>query len=230
LISFLIPFRSEDKHRMHSFHWLCDLVVNDWPDSELFVAGNDGEPFNRSGSRNVAAQMCHGDILVFQDADSYVPVDQMEAAIGHLVDGSASFVYPYTHYYSLTELGTAQFMSNPGALPQQEDIEYLFPSEETPEPSVGGCVIMTREAFEKVRGYDTRFMGWGEEDRAMAMALETLAGNGLRIMGPLMHLWHPHPESKCFGSPYFLDNRVLCNRYREAHQNTPAMLALVSER
>jgi GT2 family glycosyltransferase len=51
--------------------------------------------------------------------------------------------------------------------------------------------------FERVNGFDTRFVGWGEEDVDMALRLRRA---GLRCGWPgpratLLHLWHPAKRS-----------------------------------
>jgi predicted glycosyltransferase involved in capsule biosynthesis len=117
-------------------------------------------------------------------------------------------------------------------VPVTEDLDhdYLFPSEDHPEPSVGGCIVVSRKAFDYVKGYDDRFIGWGEEDRAFEMSLATLVHPAIRLAGPIYHLWHPWKEEECFGQPNFMDNRLLCNRYREAINNPDLMGSLIDER
>ena len=61
------------------------------------------------------------------------------------------------------------------------------------ENSYGFCTGVARSDFEAVNGFDTRFVGWGEEDVDLAVRLR---GFGLRCgyAGPravLLHLWHP---------------------------------------
>jgi GT2 family glycosyltransferase len=58
--------------------------------------------------------------------------------------------------------------------------------------SYGYLLGVDRQDFERVNGYDTRFVGWGEEDVDIAVRLRRL---GLRCGHPgpdgtLIHLWH----------------------------------------
>ena len=60
----------------------------------------------------------------------------------------------------------------------------------------GFLLGVRRVDFERVNGYDTRFVGWGEEDVDLAVRLRRL---GLRCghAGPratVLHLWHPRAE------------------------------------
>lgn len=59
----------------------------------------------------------------------------------------------------------------------------------------GGIELYTRDAWEGVGGYDSRFVGYGAEDYALVHGLELL--NGPRDVSPLIPgimalLWHPH--------------------------------------
>jgi hypothetical protein len=67
---------------------------------------------------------------------------------------------------------------------------------------------------------DHRFVGWGQEDQAWAIALKCLFGNPWRSQnGPLWHMWHPPQDrmSREKGSPsswnlYRLYCRVAADR------------------
>lgn len=230
MISFLIPFRGNgDRYREESYRFVTKQIKKYWaPDGVELITCDKGTPdFNRSASRNLAAQKANGDVFVFLDADTNVPPEQVYEAVLAVQKG-LPWAFPYTYYCSLTEAGSQKYMTA-GSL-DSVDFTHVFPSIENPEPSVGGCVVVSRQAFDFVAGYDERFDGWGEEDRAFAMSLETLAGPPVQVPGRLYHLWHPAPKELCFYQPHFMDNRLLCNRYREARGNRPAMEQLVAER
>lgn len=69
----------------------------------------------------------------------------------------------------------------------------LVPEFEPHDRTYGYLLGLSRRDFLEVNGYDTRFVGWGEEDVDIAVRLRRL---GLRCghAGPhstLIHLWHP---------------------------------------
>lgn len=230
MISFIIPFHSDDPHRVFAREFVHQNLEQDFPHAQVLIGYKDmtTEPFNRAAARNSLAKQAKGGVLVFLDADSVVPAAQLQQAVAQAT--SRGWALPYDHYYNLTNKGSARlygvYTGTPTAFPPDE-IEHVFPSAQDPEPAVGGCVVVTKVIFDRVHGYDERFKGWGEEDRAFVLALEKLSAPMLRIPGPLYHCWHPAPEEDRFGQPHFQMNRQLCNRYREADQR--AMGVLVSE-
>lgn len=229
MISFLVPFKSEDPHRQASVKYVLDRLSEDWPKQEILFGYNMDGKFNRSAARNQLADAATGETFVFVDADSYCPALQVLAACAQIEAGNADWSFPYGRYCSLTELSTKRVIEGEPMVEERLDFDYVFPSVEHPEPSVGGCVVVSRGAFAMVGGYDERFVGWGEEDRAFALSLGTLLHPEVRLGGPIYHLWHPWVEADCFGQPHFESNRALCNRYREAAHNSTAMMNLVGE-
>lgn len=64
-----------------------------------------------------------------------------------------------------------------------------------PYEGYGFCLGVSRADFERVNGFDMRFVGWGGEDRDLAVRLRRF---GLRCGWPgpqatLLHLWHETP-------------------------------------
>lgn len=237
-IAFIIPFWGTDPWRKQSFDYLNEQLRNQFLGWESTVYCYGGETHNRSATRNELARMAldHGaQILVFIDADSILVPGAIEDSLPTVM-ARKSWLLPYTTYYNLTQEGSRMFMDSPPWLywrPEDGfEYEYVFPG---PDPrdrpaSVGGSVIVHREAWEKVNGYDERFRGWGGEDRAFAYALETMTGDLLRYPGAIYHLWHPAPEDQRFDNPDWERNRVLLERYEKAHLMPKLMGALVKER
>ena len=90
----------------------------------------------------------------------------------------------------------------------------------------GGIVVTTGETYRQAP-LDPRFVGWGQEDEAWALALSVLVGKPRRGTADLVHLWHPPAErkSRSVGNH---NNLALLNRYQRAARNADAMRALVA--
>jgi hypothetical protein len=92
----------------------------------------------------------------------------------------------------------------------------------------GGIVVLRRKVYDACP-LDPRFVGWGREDDAWALALHTLHGEAWRSVADLWHLWHPEqPRSnRKYGNDA---NNALYRRYHEASgRGREAMKALVTE-
>lgn len=230
MISFCIPFRTDNAQREISFQFITQTLKKEWPDDEILISDTGHRPFNRSASRNEAGEHAKGHTLVFLDADSYVPLIQLRQAIE--MSERHEWGFPFDLYYSLTAPGSLKFMTADDHFDfDTNDAIYTFPG---PDPfdrpaSVGGCVIVKKHAFVRVGGYDERFIGWAFEDRAFAYSLEAFYGPAFRAAGPLYHLWHPDVETDKFAHPQMEANRVLCNRYAAAVDNEFEMRKLINE-
>jgi hypothetical protein len=87
--------------------------------------------------------------------------------------------------------------------------------------------VMTRSCFEAVGGFDERFIGYGFEDIALALSLETICGPHHRMAGTIYHLWHPWAEFLHQNYPISLE---LYQRYAAAAGDAARMRALMKER
>jgi GT2 family glycosyltransferase len=181
------------------------------------------------------ANQGEGDIIVFIDADSIPNPDALMYSIDHVVR-CKKWMYPFSTYYNLTEAGSKDFMDSPPWVTwRPEDgyeYEYVFPDPVFPgdrPAAVGGSMVIHRDAWKEVRGYDERFKGWGGEDRAMSMALMTLIGEGPRYPAPIYHLWHPAPEAERFDHPNWKSNQELLERYQAVYQGRVSMRALLDD-
>jgi N-terminal domain of galactosyltransferase len=243
-IAFIIPFWGDEPYRRQSFAFLNNALNEHYKgafDPPAMAYTGIGNNKNRSAARNeLAAKAVYNgaDILVFIDADSVPDFDAVEESIGHVML-TKTYLFPYSKYYNLTEAGSKDFMENPPWprwRPEDSyDYEYVFPG---PDPfdrpaAVGGCIIVHKDAFKEVHGYDERFQGWGGEDRAFVLALEVLAGDPgletLRYPASIYHLWHPAPDSERFDHPNWEYNRQLLERYKGAHPWPKYMTDLVNE-
>jgi predicted glycosyltransferase involved in capsule biosynthesis len=169
------------------------------------------------------ATLAKGDVFVFVDADTYVPFAQIKDGVE--VARHFGWSLPYETYYSLTAESTERFLNNDD---KSLDFEFEFPGPDPIDrpPAVGGCIIVTRDAFETVNGYDDGFVGWGFEDRAFAASLWTLVHSLMvRVPGYVYHLWHPAVR---FEQPNLQRSRERWAAYQAAVGAPEKMRALVS--
>ncbi len=193
-VALLVPLGGDDPHRAKVWSWLRRRWQEAWPEARI-VEGRS-EPFSRARSINdAAAQARDADVYVIVDADSWCDANVVREAVAAVKD----YLLPWTPGYRLNERYTREVLARN---PYRERFTRprITPNlERAPHTHLSGCVVVTREAFEAVGGFDEEFTGWGFEDTAFIYALDHAAGRpkGQRGSGnprgsaSLIHLWHP---------------------------------------
>jgi glycosyltransferase involved in cell wall biosynthesis len=160
--------------------------------SHLFI--HNSGPFNRSWAFNCASKHSKKEIFMFTDADIFLDKEG------------------YDECFNATELFEA-------ITPNKIEISNVFIDENQGNKIVllnmrklhsfaGGMLIITRQAFEKIGGWDERFEGWGGEDDAMSHVIyNQLCSKTLNI--PNYHIDHPHEHISGNNHPQYEANRTL---------------------
>lgn len=179
-ISICVPWRdigSPERNRAK------DFVVDHYANLGPVILGDSGhDEFNRSASRNAAADLAGTDVLVFADADAYVPLAQIDAA-ARMARSTKRLVKPFTEAGYLTEAATERLLTD-GVLVE----DWLNPPA---RGFVGLLWVMHREVFDTLVGFDENFVGYGGEDNAFCAAADNLIGPTDLIDGYGYSLWHP---------------------------------------
>lgn len=158
------------------------------------------------------------EVAVIADADVWT--DGIERAIRALVCGMAEWAVPHRRVLRLSEASTDQLL------------ETGHPGEELDRRAYegrlgGGIVIARREALLSVP-MDRRFEGWGSEDEAFGVALETILGPCWRGNADLLHLFHP-PEPRITRRIGSQENWDLYRRYARTYGQPERMKELLKE-
>jgi hypothetical protein len=162
-----------------------------------------GKNFNRAAARNAAINKAFEDpaieVAFIFDSDTYVPLEQFWAAC-YLAKISNRLVLAFDEYYRLEHNQKERAASNPLA------------------HHASGAVAISRELWDKVGGYDERFVSWGGEDRAFWIACNAINGQqqSTRVPGPAYHIWHPPSPERNKHLPEYQANIALGMRYKEA--------------
>lgn len=209
----IVPWRSKGcRHREAAWR----RVRREWGGWDVVTADDDGEPFSRAASLNLAAIEHPADVYVIADADTLVDGRQVAEAVA-LAGAEPGIVLAYSTFRYLSRRGTKAVLGG-----------YRGPWEPLTEWSldwtVSSCLAVSAATWAAVGGFDDRFRAWGGEDVAFVHACETLAGPTRRILGSVWHCWHPsEPERP-------VANFDLLGRYRDALGDPVAMRRLIEER
>jgi predicted glycosyltransferase involved in capsule biosynthesis len=217
-VSVVIPYRESGDERKRNFDYVCNYWKTFFPRYEVVVCDSGDDNFSRSKSRNQGIDLSHGDYLIIADADTVVPPEAIVLSLD-LVEDGVPWLIAYEWYYNLTASKTEDFVldKRPSTSHPVEG-EYDHKLE-----SWAGMLVIPREAFSLVK-YDERFSGWGYEDNAFQVEMDTLWGKHERTPYPAFHLWHPAPNEQTFGNPDIISNRKLFQRYERAKGRPNEML------
>jgi len=160
---------------------------------QILICINDDE-FRKAYCYNQAADKVKGDILCFWDVDVIVDPKFVWESYLKLDRGECDHIYPFNGTFidvnkeMFSELLDQKFdLLNELYRQKHEWLE--FASGESP----GGCNMITYEAFEKIGGYDERFIGWGFEDTDF-MQRSKRVNSVSRIMDDDAICWHMHHD------------------------------------
>lgn len=209
-VEVIVPWLSGCSHRERAFAWLRERLP--YP----VRIGEGGEPWIKAHAVYPATLESNADILIVHDADVWT--DGLEEAVGAVEQGR-TWAIPHKFVVRLSGRGTSDYLD--GAPLEACDLE------QNPYRGAmgGGIVVARRETLLDVP-LDPRFVGWGQEDLAWGLALDSL-GKRWRGKAPLVHLWHPAQErmERKWGS---IEGRRLFERYSKAAQ-TNTMRPLLEE-
>lgn len=196
-ISVLIPFRG-DNGGWRDRAWDHCKKLWDVLDVELVVGTDDGQgPFKIAQAFNDAARRATGDVFILYGADHLPSWGRILWAVEQLQTRPWCALYANTSGYGLTSTNAIFAGANPKNVPTG--------------PVAPFCTAIIGIRRDSWIPYDERFIGWGCEDSAWRLMLETIYGLSPEPSGTLMCLYHE-------GAPrdYFTGNAALMGQYMAA--------------
>ncbi len=226
MISVLVPYRPDGGHRDRAWDWVSRRWAALFPDAEVIVATDDGGEnpgqFNHPQAINRAAAQACGDVLIVADADTAFDGHLVAEAADVIADG-APWVLPQD-YLRLTEAASLDLL-------EQDPATEIGPiSAEWKGATVSGIVIVSRDSFERVGGYDERIAWWGADDVCFAASMSTMCGEPVRLPGAAYHLWHPQPLGETYGHDRHREQHRLMGRYLRAKGHPESMRRVMAGR
>lgn len=203
----LVPFRSDGAARQKNWEMIRAEV---WGDSNLIVGEDNPEgAFNRSLALNRASdQAGDWDVVVIADADSFTDPHKVAEAV-EVAKETRKLVFPFTGWFNVESDEIPSFMKTGQVEPRQ--------NRKVNPLSNSALMVVPREVWNAVNGFDEHFVGWGYEDMAFIQAVKVLTGEPIRFPGYVYHMEHPRPPEDLptpVKGPQFLYNENRFKSYR----------------
>lgn len=163
-----------------------------WP----IIEGVDKSATWRKGTAvaNALAD-CRAATIVIADADCIVDPAAIADAVGRVASGRAPWAVPHDRVLRLNMAATVAFLGGKTEVDERRDLARAayrgFAG--------GGILVVDRVGYEATGGIPQAFKGWGGEDQALAVILDTCLGPHYRGGADLIHLWHEPQFAKRMG-------------------------------
>lgn len=216
MAAIIVPWRHSPE-RARVWRHLKGRYRNRFPDWPICVCGTSGGEWVKADSvMPTIARFDPEEVMVVADADVWS--DSVESTVRAVTCGVAEWGVPHKTVHRLSAAGTEGFMAHRSP----HDLEL----ERRPYPArVGGGIVIAQAKTLTAAPLDPRFVGWGFEDGAWGLALQTLAGTPYEAPTELWHLWHPPQEGAGRRGP----GLGLFQRYRAAQGRRERMRNLLGE-
>jgi hypothetical protein len=184
-IKVIVPYRPDHGHRDRLWAFVRENYWAHQPFEILTGQHLDG-PFNRSKAINDAAGSCDWDLAIIADADTWVPAKQLHTAL-MTAKISKHLTLAFDAVVELSQPCTEDLLSGRTPLSGSFNATKVRTRELETQSSM---LVIHRELWDAVGGFDPRFKGYAGEDNAWYRACSLVGGEPKRISGNAYHLWH----------------------------------------
>jgi hypothetical protein len=216
-VAVLIPNRSDGGRRDDLLAWTTERLGRLHPGFQIAVGHHDADEgaFNRSAALNrAAAQASDADVFVLADGDSFVGAEQLDGSV-MLAAATGQVTFAYDRYCYLSRSMSDRVLAG-------FEGDWTPGVEFTMQGTCSSMVVVPASLWWEIGGADEGFVGWGGEDVALSLALQTFGGGLQRVHGDVWHLWHapaPHVADDLWPGRVEL--------YADASYDRPKMAALL---
>jgi hypothetical protein len=224
-VSVVIAYRDMGcEYRRASFHY-----VKAWYEAAGFEvvveSGSSDASFTRASAINTAIGRASGRVIVQSDPDSLVPLTTLRHAIDLAAMPYSPMVIPHSEYLYASPDWTSSILSGEAEIWDTAECDC----ETYGYGGSGNVVVFTRALWELADRFDERFGLWGGDDAAFRYVCEALRGPAERLVGPMVHLWHPRLPQSEPGHPKYIEQFALLAQYRDAAAIGPHAVLRLNE-
>lgn len=161
----------------------------------LHVFVHDAGPFPKATLCNMGVKLSTSTIVIFNDIDCLAQPETVQVCVNELLNNPAhNVICPYTPVVNVSGKMKQIFLDTPSYPLIHEVYEaqnetntdfYILYSN-----NIGGVVVLRRQDFIQVGGWNPRFLGWGGEDNEFFVRATRLGLSWCSVPPPLFHLHH----------------------------------------
>ena len=221
----LLPWRTDDGWRQKLWDHCRAIWEREFPDWPIHVGVSDDGPFQRSQAVNRAAEAAGDwDVALVIDGDTISEPEAVRRAVAYAL-ATGGLGIAHRSRVMLTKHATQQLLSGKSVPTRGNNVSRVWHGSD----SISCAVAVARGTWDRVEGFDERFVGWGGEDTAFYLACETLTGVPARAEpAECIHLWHQSQPEASRASPTYVRNQALKRQYEQAHLDDVEMLIVIS--
>jgi N-terminal domain of galactosyltransferase len=218
----LVGRRDDNGHRDELWR-LCRDRWDDllgWP---IVEGHHDDGPFCLSvASNRAAATAGDWDTAIYVGSD-WLTLDahQIHEAVD-VATTTGKMTFAHNQTVILDKKATDVFIDSDGALLDLSEGAWH-------NNTFSGVFAITRRMWDRVGGFDERFIGWGWDDLAFWAACCATGRGYERIDGIIVHLWHPRSRADNEDQPFHAANQELGQRYLKAKGSRSKMMGILRE-
>lgn len=203
MISFIIAYKQDTKERAINLEYCKKYYQRLIPECEILIKESADENFNKCELYNKGALEAKYDTLCFLDSDVFVSKYSLQKSIeladtNNVIIGynGVAIYLSYKAKHSLASDLVYQDMLDilpPNYVPSRLEKNEMF--EVGNLKAVGGCLIMSKECFTDVNGFNPNFVDWGYEDNEIVTRCHKLRKNVILTNTKNPYLFHlPHHD------------------------------------
>lgn len=240
-VSILIPFRASDESRIKNLRAVVAHFTALLPSAEILIAEQDVESqiegipefdhchkylaasdtdFHKSKLLNSLAAKAREPLLLMCDADIILSESGLMRSL-QAVSTELDFVRPFADLIDLDSAQTVAYLQHgylPDAAKHGESTNRTHFGEQL--CLAGGAFIIRNDVYQQLGGFDERFIGWGGEDNAFSLLVESkVSKSAILRQGTAWHLWHPRANS--MGSEQYRRNVSLLRKLQSELSERP---------
>lgn len=187
-VAVLIPFGNSTPWRRRALEYTQIWYEKNLKDARIYLGFHAG-PWCKAKAVSKALADSHEPVLVVADADCVT--SGIQEAVRAVQQGAA-WAIPHLKVYRMSREATLRIYS--GATPGSLTGRSIWLDQRPYKGFEGGGITVLRRDVYLDCPLDPAFTGWGQEDEAWAVALNSLHGAPWRGQAPLYHLWHEKPS------------------------------------